>query len=176
MDNQNNPVQSHILLDTCILQYLGNKDFGGELLAYLTSLVDQKHIFAISQISISELLANMNVTQEKEGIEKLNIFTQYLVDSSTLHASARLSTVYKLENINENQISVGDKIIASTAILTDSMILTSNVNDFPRPFFRTVDEKLIFFTKKNSKKMIVFQLLRPNYDILNQKFAERPTG
>lgn len=71
-------------------------------------------------------------------------------------------------------ISLADKVITATSILSGSLVLTADVNDFPRPFFSEAEEKLIEYRKKNKTNMISLQILRPNIVYINQRFSERP--
>lgn len=85
-----------------------------------------------------------------------------------------LSTIYKNEKVSNQQISLEDKIIDATAILTDSLIMTADINDYPRPFFTEAEEKLFFYRHKNKTCMRVIQLLKPNLPVMQQRFSERP--
>jgi predicted nucleic acid-binding protein len=124
-----------IILDTCILQYISNKKISGQLISYLASLVKKDFNLAISDISIQELLTNATIRQEKEGLALLSNFKNYQLESNILVSASQLSTLYNQRKIPNQNISVPDKIIASTAILSDSLIMTADINDFPRPFF-----------------------------------------
>lgn len=182
MNEQSNPhiPQQNIILDTNILQYTGNKKFSVELILYLADLARRGFGFAISDVTYYELLSGTTVKQEQQSIELLDKFNRYFVEITVLIAASRLSTLYyhqcKLEGRTSHDISFEDKIIASTAILTGSLILTANINDFPRPFFQEAEEKAIFYRDRNITKMLILQLLRPNQTIILQRFQERPRG
>lgn len=180
-ENASNPSPTQdIILDSCILQYIGNKQILGELLAYLLELVERGFGLTISEVSYFELLSGTTIKQEKSAVDLLDKFNRYLIDLRVLIAASQLSTLYfhqcKLEDRSPQNISFQDKIIAATAILTGSLILTANINDFPRPFFQEAEEKPIFYKHKNKTQMLVLQLLRPNQLVVQQRFHERPQG
>lgn len=166
------PIQN-IILDTCILQYLSNTHIKPELNQYISELINRGFGPAISDISISELLQDATVEQEKAGLSIIGLFNRYPLSESILIGAAQLSSLYK-EAIETNiDISIGDKIIASTSVLSGSLILTADVNDYPRPFFWEAEEKWITYRKKNKSNILVVQLLRPNIEYINQRFTNR---
>ncbi|KKP48282.1 MAG: hypothetical protein UR39_C0001G0077 [Candidatus Woesebacteria bacterium GW2011_GWA1_33_30] len=167
-----NPIQN-IILDTCILQYLSNKYLKGELGKYLLSLVGRGFGLAISDISISELLQDATLEQEKISSSTLSLFNRYPLNEDILIAGAQISTLYKIDNTKNNSISLPDKIIASASVLSGSLILTADVNDYPRLFFSEAEEKWILYRKNNKNNILVIQLLRPNTEYIKQKFSER---
>lgn len=174
-----NTTQQDVILDTCILQYLGSsKGFGTELTSYLDELVSRGFGLTISDVSFYELLSGLSTQKETEGINLLNKFTRYLLEPTVLLAAARLSALYfqqtKIEGRTTGDPSMQDKIIGVTSILTGSLIITANVNDFPRPFFREVEEKLLYYKERNKQQMQVIQLLAPNAPVVEQRFQERP--
>lgn len=173
------PPKQSIILDTNVIQYSTNKKFGKEISTYLGELIKRGFELAISEVSYSELLANLNEKKEREGMELLNKFIKrFAVEYLVLIVTAQVSTLYnqqrRLELKPKTEASTEDKIIAATAILSGSLIMTSNINDFPRPFFKEVEEKLIFYKENNKNNMIVIQLLKPNIPVINQRFLERP--
>ncbi len=165
-----------LILDTCVLQYTSDKYIAKDLLVYLVELMRRGFSLAISLISVYELLSGATEAKEKEGLSILNLFKNYQMDGNLLLAASQLSTLYEKEKVPSQNISVQDKIIAATAVLTGSLIITADINDFPRPFFDTVEEKLFYYQKKNKTNMRVIQLLRPNLLVINQRFSERPKG
>lgn len=169
------PQKQSIVLDTCLLLYLGNKNIKDELLKYLAELLGRGFDMAISEVTIFELLSGAHIKQEQEGFETLKLFKTFQITSEVLVAASQLSTLYREEKIpQENSISLPDKIIASTTTLTGSLILTADVNDYPRPFFIEAEIKYIFYFKNSKQEMLNIQLLRPDYTIINKRFNERP--
>lgn len=167
-------VKQDIILDTCLLQYLSDQKISKELVDYLMELQGANFDLAISNISICELLSGTTKRQEADGIGILSLFKKYQVDDNVLLATSQLSTLYGREKIPGQDISIADKIIAATAVLTGSLILTADIHDFPRPFFKEAAEKLFYYSIRNKTCMRVVQIFSPNTVIINQRFSERP--
>ena len=165
-NNPLNPVQN-IILDTNIFNYSSNKFISTALNGFLSLLTNNGFVLAFSDISICELLSGATISQEKAQLAVLNNVRRYLLDDNVLIGAARLQSFYKKENVPEGQIDLADRIIAATTIITGSLILTANVNDFPRPFFREVHEERLLYRKKDSSCMQVVQLLSPNIELIN---------
>ncbi len=171
-----NPIKQNIILDTCILQYLGDRHISLELNTYLLDLISRGFDFAISDISIQELLTGTTIKQEQVGLKLLNGLVRYSIFHNILVAAAQLTTLYRQDKVKNEHISIPDKIIASTAILNGALVLTADVHDFPRPFFSEAEEKLIIYRKKDKSNILCLQILKPNIDYINQRFSERPKG
>ena len=167
------PIQ-YIILDTNIIQYIGDRHIGADLMQYLLDVVKRGFGFAISEVSTYELLSGATIRQEQQVSAILSNFMKYSVDSSVLITASQLSTIYKNEKIPEQSISMADKIIGATAILTGSLVMTADINDYPRPFFTEVEEKSFYYRHKNKMCMRIVQLLRSNLQVMQQRFSERP--
>ncbi|MDO8611165.1 MAG: hypothetical protein Q7R95_11620, partial [bacterium] len=77
-------------------------------------------------------------------------------------------SIYRQTNITQN-ISLVDKIIGATSIITNYPIITSNINDYPQPYFEVIDShKLV-----HKKSLIKIGLIKPDYIVLNSAFAGR---
>lgn len=166
------PVQ-YIILDTNIIQYLNDKHIEYQLYLYLLDLIKGGFGFAISDVSVYELLSGVTVKQEEVAISTLSNFRRYIVNTNVLVAASQLSTIYKREKISDQEITLADKLVGATAILTGSLVMTANVNDFPRPFFTEAEEKLFYYKHKNKTCMRVVQILKPNLPVMQQRFSER---
>jgi len=165
--------KQYIVLDSCVIQFALNKYLSPNLSKYLRSLIKAGFLLAISEISYFELFHGATLRQEKELNDALRLFIRYRTDLPALIAASRLGGLYRNLKIPDQQISVGDKIIAATSVLTGSLVLTANYNDFPRPFFREVEAKHIFFKKKNRDRMVIFYLLFPDFVEIGKRFSER---
>jgi len=124
-NNVDTAIVQNVILDTCILQYFSNKNIQIALDKYLLDLINRKFTFYISEISIAELLTNLNKPKEKQGLKTLSLFERYSVEQNVLIASAQLSSVYNKVGVNNidilkidgNHISLADRILGATAIL-----------------------------------------------------------
>lgn len=166
------PTQN-ILLDTNIIQYTGNAPTVNEFLSYLIELQGRNFGLAISDISVFEILRNTTIKQEQEIFALLKIFYRYFLSAEVLIASSRLSTLYR-EHCKGDNIDYGDILIASTSILTNSLILTRNRKDFPWPFFIEAEVKTLYISKSlGHTDGYTICLLQPNYEAIYRLFALR---
>ncbi len=173
---QTSPKQN-IILDTCVLGYMGDKTLNPEIINFLGELTKRGFELAISEITCFELLSESSLTKETEGLSILALFKRYEVDLDVIFSAAKLSSAYKIQANAEHKqlpiIETPDKIIAATSLLSGSLILTANVNDFPRPIFLEAEEKQILFKDKGKTKMLILLVLRPNYPLIQQRIEER---
>ena len=161
----------NIILDTNIIQYLGNEDISKVLEPYILEL-NSRATLRISLITIYECLRGLKLQDEAKPSEILSIFNPYDIEKTVLIAASRLQTFYFHDKtIAEGSISIEDKIIAATAILTGSYVLTANVNDFPRPYFKEIERKNIIYTRKGKEILLHIQLLAPDIDYINKILA-----
>jgi predicted nucleic acid-binding protein len=173
MSNSEEAKKELIILDTNILQYIQHDKFSSQLGSFLHELFNMTYELSVSNISIYELLCGTSLNLEKRGTEVLSWFTQLDVSKDVLLLSSQLFTLYNDQKISKEQISYADRIIAATCVLTNSLLLTGDVNDFPRPFFTEVYEEKIFYKQKNKTCLQVVQLLQPNHEFILQKLSER---
>ena len=182
MSNHNNSSEEkqYIILDTNILCYIGDKILGDLVNQYLFDLLSRGFGLAISDISFFELLQGSNNEKENEGLDLLGQLKQFGLDRDVCITASRLTSLYLHEKnaegkniINDDQISTEDKLIASTAILTGSLVLTADVNDFPRPFFDEAEKKQITYQKRGREISLILELLKPDIDIIQQRLASK---
>ncbi|MBU3978559.1 hypothetical protein KJ980_03210 [Patescibacteria group bacterium] len=148
---------------------------GAPLISYLLELLKRGFNFAYSEITLYELLRGATVQKEEAMLKILNSHFKYFLKGDVIIAAARLDNIMKLEKIEINSVDHGDKFIASTAILTGSLILTANARDFPWPLFQHVENKHILYTDKNkATTCFMVSLMRPDYKLINLRFKERP--
>jgi predicted nucleic acid-binding protein len=153
-----------IIVDSNIVQYLGNKHLANTIADYLSSYSD---IF-YSEISLGELTAG---ARREEIEEKMRIVSQMKpipIEQSMLFLSGQLHTIYTKAKIPYQHISLADRIIAASAISRNATIYTADVNDFPRPFFQETDEHVISYQYKNKSRFLVTQVLKPNYPVITE--------
>lgn len=168
--------KKYLILDTNILQLIGSKPTERSLkvVDYIVEIAKQGYERAISDITAYEALQRCSKTKEKEVLKQMDVFTQLEVSKKVLVTTAWLADLYRGEKVPDSQISDCDKIIASTAILTGSFILTANGNDFPRPFFSEKEKRLIQYRDKARDLLNVIYLLEPDLDVFNNRILKRP--
>src|SRR6266568_1067439 len=159
-----------ILLDTNIIQYTSQPRIADPLNVYLDDLLKRGFDFAISSITIYELLRRASRRTEAKMLAVLDTFRKYGLTDKVLQNAAQLESLYKLENIMSNEIEHGDKFIAATSILATSLVLTANAVDFPAPYFREVERYLITYeVKRERTRSIMVYILRPEVSVIEQR-------
>ena len=144
---------------------------------YLLELSNRKFGLAISTVTAYEILKGVDISKEQEVLKVIEVFLNYEVDRGVLVAAARLDSIYSLENIHTKEVDDCDKFIAATALLTGSVILTTNARDFPWPIFREVERKYIEFdVNKKWKKSVAISLLEPDWNIVKMRLEDRSKG
>ena len=140
---------------------------------YLDSLIQRRFEFAISSITIYELLRGANRQTESKMLTILNSFQKYELTDIVLQNAAQLETLYKIEHIMPNEVEHGDKFIAATSILANSLVLTANALDFPAPYFQEIERELITFkVKKERTRSIMVYMLKPDLSIIELRIQE----
>ena len=168
------PTTQPIILDTNIIQYSAHKEIGPEILNYLIELTRRQFTLSISNITVFEILSGSTTEQETRLLETLKLFSTYQVTDNVLLVASRISTLYGREKLLSQNISIPDKIITATAIVTNSVVMTADLNDFPRPFLVEVEEKLIYYQQNNKRCIKDIMLLGPNYPFIQESFNNRP--
>ena len=137
-----------ILIDSCILIYCGTDKYNGKgFKELLRLLVDQKNRLAISEICSFEVIKNC---QKKENfpyfiklidyVHNIGINRYILMNSAILH-----SLYVENKNDKEKEKFVGDLIIGGTAVYYDALLLTTNLNDFPEPYWEIITKDYVTY-------------------------------
>lgn len=161
-------MNSYFLLDSCIIEYYLSEKYSTQIQAILQKW--QKNIFglAISQIIFSELIDGTYMKKETTIINTLRDYHNFPVTERHIIGSGKLGSIYQQNKITQN-ISLVDKIIAATSIITNSPIITANINDYPQPYFEVIDSLMLI----HGNKLIKVGLIKPDYNVLNAAFADR---
>ena len=161
------------ILDTNIIQYLLNKNSSIAFINFFTDLNKQGKKLSVSEYSIFELTRGAKIKTEEELITTFNIFKRYSVTTEVLTAAARIETLYRMEGIQCDKISDGDKIIAATSVLTNATLFTANGRDFPWPYFIETSRSPIVFSENNYSKSILVSSFQPDNQYILKRFTER---
>ena len=108
------------LIDSNIIIYSALKEY-----AYLRELFKEENVF-VSEISLLEVLGYSSITKEQENyfnavfslVNKIPVSTEIIFEAIRLRINDKLS--------------VGDSIIAASAIGLNLTLLTNNVSDFKK--------------------------------------------
>lgn len=171
----NDQLPQLIILDSNIIQYTAQPKSADAFNVYIVDLVSRGFEFAISAITIYELLKGANKKTKEKMVKLLKQFTKFELPENVLETAAELESVYKVENIQPKEIEDADKIIGATALLSYALILTANARDFPAPYFKEIERKIITFEEKRERtKTIVIYLLKPEATIIEKHIQEIP--
>lgn len=173
--NDSNP-KVYLIFDTNLIQIAGTKpqDRSSKTLEIIKEYLGKGYKPAISNITIYEALQRCTETKEKEVLDKLKLFTQLEVSNKVLTVAAWLADLYRNDKVPDSQISDCDKIIAATAFLTKSVIITTDAYDYPRPFFKEKDKRIIQYVFDDSKTgFIIVYVFEPDFRATNLKFKNR---
>lgn len=165
--------QRNVILDSCIIEYLLNKEMSDVLTAQLDLWRGKAFGVAISELTYSELIDGAHLDKETKVIDFLDQFYSLPITKRITKGAGKLGSVYKQEFQLEKSISLGDKVIAATAIIFSAPIITANVKDFPQPFFNVLLSKNIVYKQNDRRKMIYIAFLYPNYEYIKHAFSIR---
>lgn len=167
--------EAAILLDTNIIQYCANQYSSFEFIDYILSIAKNTENIFMLDYSQFELLRGATISTEEKMNLLLELFEKLPLTQDVLIAASRLETLYKMEKIPYEKISDGDKLIAATSILSESLIVTANARDFPWPYFQEIERCPLTYAEKSHRyKCIMVSLLKPDIHFVLKRFSERP--
>lgn len=166
--------KSYIIFDTNIVQFIGTKpqERSSKLLEIFEEYAGKGYRRAISVITAYESLQLVSRTKKQEIAQKLDTFAQLELSKQVLAMAAWLSDLYRLRGVPDSQIDVCDKLIAATAYLTDSLIFSSDVNDFPRPFFNEELKRNIYYKVNDKEQILSVYIFKPDEETIGKAIQE----
>jgi len=165
----------YIILDTCIFQHFADKALGLAAINALSEPIQAGYGISISDFSFFELLDGASLEKEAERINSVGKTRRFWVKKQVLVTAAHLGCLYTKDGIPDKQIGAGDKIIGATALLTNSIIYTTNGRDFPRPFFIELASVPLWYKKNDQDVCVMSYYLEPNTPYIVEKYNERNT-
>lgn len=165
--------KKYIIIDTCVIQHAGSSDKGKSeaIIGYLKKLASDGYSLAISEFTLYENLHGLWGEKATQAAVLLGSYEWKTISNRVLLMASMLGGLYKEEGFD--YMSPGDKIIASTAILEQGMLLTENHRDFPSPFFITGEFIPLTFEKSHHKRTIDLCLYRPNTPLIARRINEK---
>lgn len=175
VSKKTNPPIRYVILDSCIFQHFSEKSLGLKIIETLSATVQNGYGIAFSDFSFFELLDGASTKKEAERMSVIGTTKRFWVKKEVLIAAAHLGCLYHKDGISEKQqIETGDKIIGSTAFLTNSIIFTTNGRDFPRPFYNELLVVPLQYKKNDGRDVIIMgYYLEPNIPYIIEKYNER---
>jgi predicted nucleic acid-binding protein len=159
----------NVILDSNIVQYLGTDGLSERIMECLREVVGAGYDLAISDISFYELLNSAPIEKEVAVIRALTGVKRFFVKKSVLIAAAHMGCMYSADKVHPEQIDVGDKIIAATAVVTNSVVFTANARDFPSPFFRELARKTLQYERKGQPVFLSAVFLEPDIGVITPR-------
>ena len=164
---------THVLIDTCIFNNLQSKqaDLAQKTSTLLQSLVKNNNKLYFSEFTRYELLRDATKSKAAKIENSLNSFIEVHTTPSRIKRAPLLYSGYKkipiikgiLHSISDIDIFIGSLIFTEHRPL----LLTSDYNDFPRPFFTEKSRKRIeFINKKNNLQSIYYYFLEADLESL----------
>lgn len=166
--------KKYVIIDTNIFQYFSrSKELSNGILDYVQEAIKEGYDLAMSDISIFELLDGSTLDREKEALSAIAGLPRIFVTKSILIAAAHLGCLYNEDGLSPDQISLADKVIGASAVLTNSLILTGNIRDFPEPFFSKVAYKDLKYSKKRFDAYQVIAFMKPEFGVIGKRHETR---
>jgi hypothetical protein len=119
-------VVDRLLLDTTALIDLSKNS--GNLLTSLNALVATGGILGVCAVSVAEFLAGVPVPHRRRWEQWIADFQYWDITRE----AAVLAGVFRYDLARQGRaLHIPDALMAATAIITDSTLVTSNVKDYP---------------------------------------------
>ncbi len=172
MESFNQIKNRRILVDTNILVYCGNKDFGHQAKGLLRTLKDNNNALAISHVSYFELIKNaIDQNLRKYYFHLVSYIHNLPIKQDILVSGSTLYHLYSNRGIKEyKKIESMDLIIAGTVVFhKGALLLTANRRHFPMPFWRNISQGYITYKDGEAYRLINIYLLEFDYAQIPQK-------
>jgi len=163
------------ILDTNILDYGFKPEYAKSVSEFIEAL-SKDYDIVTTQFSRFELFRGMASAKIPMAKSFFDTFSCFDITGDVFKIAAALSTCYKNDETTKSRASSfsdGDIIIGAAGFVNDAVIITSDLNDFPRPYFTESSRKypnLNSTKKKNS--FIAVGVLEPNVSYLNENISK----
>lgn len=167
-----------IICDTNICIDLTTDHLRVPLNHFMKRLTNSGNFFHISSYSIFELFRGQPKKLVEDYRKIIINFGQFDIDENILIKAAELMTLYKHHHLisdastskkNPKMIEDADYILAATTFwYQNTVILTRNYADFPRPFFDETYKYYLEYEKDGKKGIEVYYVLTPD-----KKYADK---
>jgi predicted nucleic acid-binding protein len=120
-----------LLLDTTVLIDL-SKDFG-DVLDSLNAVVASGGILGVCAISVAEFLAGVPAPQRGRWERWIADFEYWNITRE----AAVLAGIFRFDLARQGRaLQIPDALMAATAVVTGSTLVTNNIKDYPMPNLR----------------------------------------
>lgn len=164
-------INRDILLDTCVIQYLGSDIIKKEVDDILKRLIANNNRLTVSYYTVYELLRGADYQTDQKRREILKNFRIYQITPKVLIWASLLNTFYRDCGVHSG-INDGDEMLAATAINLRMPIITTNGEHFPRPFFDGSKEIIEYARDSRRSKIMALYFLEPDIEFIKNKIRE----
>lgn len=163
----------YVLLDTNIISSFSNESFGVEIIKVLREVFSLGYGLAVSDLTYFEILNEASMEKEQKMVNALNGITRFYVKLDVLIAAAHLGSFYKEHGLPMTQFDTCDRIIGSTAILRNCIIYTTNGRDYPQPFFKEIERKMLNYQSKEWPVCVPTYFMEPQTEYISKYLQKR---
>ncbi len=166
---------TRVLVDTNILVYCGNKEFGHQAKGLLRTLKDNGNDLAVSFATCFELIKNAIDEKLREYCFSLITYIDNIpITKEIIMSGSYLYHVYSNKGITGyKSIESMDIIIAGTVVYhRGALLLTANRKHFPMPFWKNVCQGMIIYKDGEENRLINIYLLEFDYSQIPNKNKE----
>jgi len=160
-----------ILIDSCIINYLlsNETDLAAETISFLEDLLKYENELYVSEFTHHEVLRGASETKAQKAKELLKTFATVPQSPQRLKRATQLYNAYNnnektrnsLNSISDIDVFIGSLIFTSNKAL----LLTADYHDFPRPFFKEIENTRIEYGKiRGNKSCQYYYLLEANLE------------
>lgn len=163
-----------LILDTNILQHLGNVELAKQIFERMIFAAKNNYIISYSEYSILEMVDCASTSIEAKRLKAIDWLIHYPVNQQTLIVAGHLGGLYQEDGLSATQQPErGDKIIGATAIISNAVIYTTNGRDFPQPYFKEYSRHLLTFKKDGRDICLMGYFIEPDIIAINNRYNHR---
>lgn len=163
----------YILLDSDIFNHLGNSDLYPQIIYLLRDALEKGYGLSMSIFTLLELIDTASVENEVKAMAAIQGVKRFKINQSILLTAGHLGCMYKEDGVTKEP-EKGDKIIAATSLLNNTVIFTTNGRDYPRPFFKELSKPILKYKKSDGRDVcLISYFLEPDLEIIAKKHQER---
>jgi predicted nucleic acid-binding protein len=162
---------SQILVDANVFSYGTNEKYSDAIANVFERLAQLKHEPAVLSYTSFEVYRGLDFKRVPKMKLLVDAFTPVDIDLKGFKIAAALYSCYKKHPTTKAYTyQDGDIVTAAGAFLYNTLVLTADGNDFPRPFFDDVEK----FPLKmlDGRVPLIVSLLQPNIQCFNGAIKE----
>lgn len=164
-----------VVLDWNIIQYWINEKMRPNILPVLEEMNDADLQFTMSEVSVHEGQCRLPIGKHIEARNFMNGIPRFPVDYDTQLISGSVFSCYRNHEktkAHAKAISLPDVYNAACTILNNALLITSDVDDYPWPFFDVVYTWTILNEKGSLLKICLLQPDNNQFEEMVKKWVK----